>query len=472
MIKRLRSSLLAKVFLLTTVILLFISFFVYGILAWFMPQTYSDTLNEVLDRQVINFITEVEEVTMERSGGLFDQLLERTGVSFLELYKENGEPVDIPSGQSGGSDREYNSAVEAASDDETAPVLWNSYYFSFAGSDASYLLKVYGEASRVMQLKQAFTDILPLLTCVVLAAALLVSWCYAHMITRPVLKISRISKEMSRLKFDWKVSEKHSDELGILEKSLNDMSEKLKTTLTDLETANKQLVKEVEYEKKLDQERLDFFSAASHELKTPITIIKGQLQGMLLGIGVYRERDKYLARSLEVANNLEQMVQEILTISRLESTAGAFTRQQVDYIPLMKEYIRKTEDLLVQKDIQVQLNVPDSVMINGNTLLVEKVFSILIGNAVKYSPDKAVVSITVKRQNDTWNFSIENTGTYIKESEFSKLFDAFYRIEQSRNRKTGGSGLGLYIVQKILQQYGSVCKVCNTKTGVKFYFSL
>lgn len=105
-------------------------------------------------------------------------------------------------------------------------------------------------------------------------------------------------------------------------------------------------------------------------------------------------------------------------------------------------------------------------------MLMEKVFSNLIGNAIKYSPQGASIRISAHMEHEQIKFSFENTGTCIPEDSIPKLFDAFYRVEQSRSRKTGGSGLGLYIVQEILHQHGSECTVCNTQAGVKFSFTI
>ena len=135
-------------------------------------------------------------------------------------------------------------------------------------------------------------------------------------------------------------------------------------------------------------------------------------------------------------------------------------------------YLSETEDLIVGKDLQIHLDVPPSALIAGNKMLIEKVFSNLIGNAIKYSPQGASICITVYMEHEQIEFSIENTGTHIPDDSIPKLFDAFYRVEQSRSRKTGGSGLGLYIVQEILHQHESECTVCNTQDGVKFSFTI
>ena len=292
------------------------------------------------------------------------------------------------------------------------------------------------------------------------------------MITKPVLEISRISEKMSDLQLDWTVDEQRTDELGTLGKNLNRLSHNLSIALSDLQDANRKLEADIEHEKEMEQARTNFFSAVSHELKTPVTIIKGQLEGMLLGIGAYKDREKYLTRSLEIANTLETMVQEILTISRLETAGTDFKKDHLDCIQIIKSYLSETEDLIAGKDLQIYLDVPPSALITGNKMLMEKVFSNLIGNAIKYSPQGAFIYISVHTEYRQIEFSVENTGAHIPEDSISKLFDAFYRVEQSRSRKTGGSGLGLYIVQEILHQHGSECTVCNTQDGVKFSFTI
>jgi len=334
------------------------------------------------------------------------------------------------------------------------------------------MMIVYGSAAQIAELQQSFIQVLPFLLLIVMIVAFLTAWLYSHLITAPVLKISKVSKEMSDLKLNWKIKETRSDELGILEKSLNTLSQKLAFTVSDLQSANEQLKKDIEHERELEQAQMDFFSAASHELKTPITVIKGQLEGMILGIGTYKDHEKYLFRSLEVANTLENMVQELLTISRLHTPTANSKLEQIDCVPIIQNFLRETEDLIVNKELQIMPEMPVSVVITGNRLLLEKVYSNLIGNAIKYSPQGATINISIQKQQEKYQFSIENSGTHIPKDTLSKIFEAFYRIEHSRNRKTGGSGLGLYIVQKILQQHGSFCSVCNTEKGVLFAFEL
>ena len=472
MTKKIKSSLFAKVFLITVIMLFCMSLLVFGMLAWLMPQTYSNKLNTILDERAQGFVSELEQVSLSDSGGLFDQFIADTEINLVELYDSSGDWVALPTNEF-DNEWEGNIGQTAVSGfGETSPVLSNHYYFSFSDCSDRYTLVVYGEAEQISELQQSFIRVFPIILLLVLAIALVISWLYSRMITKPVLEISRISEKMSDLQLDWTVDEQRTDELGTLGKSLNRLSHNLSTALSDLQNANRKLEADIEHEKELEQARTNFFSAVSHELKTPVTIIKGQLEGMLLGIGAYKDREKYLTRSLEIANTLETMVQEILTISRLETVGPDFKKDCLDCVQIIKSYLGETEDLIAGKDLQIDLNAPPSALIAGNKLLMEKVFSNLIGNAIKYSPQGASIHISIHAEHEQIKFSVENTGAHIPEDSIPKLFDAFYRVEQSRSRKTGGSGLGLYIVQEILHHHGSECMVCNTQAGVKFSFTI
>ena len=351
MTKKIKSSLFAKVFLITVIMLFSMSLLVFGMLAWLMPQTYSNKLNTILDERAQGFVSELEQVSLSDSGGLFDQFIADTEINLVELYDSSGDWVALPTNEF-DNEWEGNIGQTAVSGfGETSPVLSNHYYFSFSDCNDRYTLVVYGEAEHILELQQSFIRIFPLILLAVSIVAFVISWLYSRMITSPVLEISHISEKMSDLQLDWTVDEQRTDELGTLGKSLNRLSLNLSTALSDLQSANRKLEADIEHEKELVQARTDFFSAVSHELKTPITIIKGQLEGMLLGIGAYKDREKYLTRSLEIANTLETMVQEILTISRLETAGADFKKDRFDCIQIIKSYLSETEDLIVGKDL-------------------------------------------------------------------------------------------------------------------------
>lgn len=343
-----------------------------------------------------------------------------------------------------------------------------SYLFSFADTNKVYTVSVAGSAHEVNLLKDTLGAISLALFFVIFLIAIIASVIYSSYVTRPVLRLSSVSQKMSELNFDWKCDENRTDELGTLAHSLNEMSKKLSLSLEDLRAANEKLQADIEHERELEQAQLEFFSAVSHELKTPLTVIKGQTEGMILNVGDYQDRNKYLSRSLEIINTMQNMVQEILTVSHIKSSNMDIRKECIDFSAMLSREYMSFEDMIVDKRINWNENISTNLKIMGDKSLIQNVINNLVSNAISYSPEESSITITALNRNGNVVFELENTGVHIPESEISKLFDAFYRIEHSRNRKTGGSGLGLYIVKTILEQHHAIYSINNTSNGVLF----
>ena len=234
----------------------------------------------------------------------------------------------------------------------------------------------------------------------------------------------------------------------------------------ELKGANQKLQADIDKERELERQRVEFFSATSHELKTPITIIKGQLQGMLYQVGRYKDRETYLAQSLEAINTLEKMVQELLTISRLDTPGYVCKKSDIDFSRLINERLIAYEDLFMQKELNIEKSVTPELHIMGDIQLLQKVLDNLLGNAATYSGMGNYIFVRLWNELGKIKLTIENTGVHIPDEDIPKLFEAFYRVEQSRNRQTGGTGLGLYIVKTILELHGAEIEIANSAQGV------
>ena len=136
------------------------------------------------------------------------------------------------------------------------------------------------------------------------------------LISRPLIKINKVAKKMANLTLTIYIEINGEDEIGELSNSLNLMNKNLKESFDKLERMNSQLTEEIEKERKLEKERREFIATISHELKSPITIINGQLEGMIYNIGKYKDRDKYLKESYGVIQKMSELVQEIYTFKR------------------------------------------------------------------------------------------------------------------------------------------------------------
>ena len=327
MIKKNKSSLFTKIFIVTLLLTSLCCMITYGVISWLIPKTYSTTLDASLDSAINSLLTEVKNLTPMESGNLFDEFMMNQNGVLVQLFDSSNREIELPSQNSTTFPVFVTSGVAIESDDPSAYRATHSYIFTFADSDDVYTLTVAGSAQEVNLLKDTLGGIFIILLFVILLVAVLASIVYSHYVTRPVLRISRVSKRMAGLDFSWRCEENRTDELGTLAHSLNEMSQKLSASLTDLKCANEKLQADIERERALEQAQLDFFSAVSHELKTPITVIKGQTEGMILNVGDYQDRNKYLVRSLEIINTMENMVQEILTISRMKSSKVGLKRE-------------------------------------------------------------------------------------------------------------------------------------------------
>ena len=468
MIKKVKGSLFAKIFIVTFLLTSLCCMITYGVIAWLVPKTYSTTLDTSLDSTVDSFLSEIECLTPLESGKLFDEfVLNQNGV-LIQLFDSSNNEIELPSQGSTVFPISVTSGVAIESDDPSAYRATHSYIFTFADSDEVYTLTVAGSAQEVDLLKDTLGGIFLVLLFMVLLIAVLASIVYSHYVTRPVLRINDVSKKMAELDFSWRCNENRTDELGTLAHSLNEMSQRLNTSMTDLKSANAKLKADIERERALEQAQLDFFSAVSHELKTPITIIKGQTEGMILNIGDYQDRSKYLKRSLEIINTMESMVQEILTISRIKSSKVGLKKESIPFSDMLKHEYVQFEDLIVQKSIDWKEKITPNLCVVGDKALLQKAINNLVSNAITYSPEGSAIYLTAFAEEGSVLFLLENTGIHIPDSELPKLFDAFYRIEQSRNKATGGSGLGLYIVKTILEQHQAEYRIENTNRGVLF----
>ena len=244
---------------------------------------------------------------------------------------------------------------------------------------------VVGGTRAVNQAAEAMKRLLPYLLIVILGISLLGALVYSRLITRPIVALSRIARRMAEQDFDARWQRRRRDEIGVLGDSLNLLSENLSTALAQLRQANLALQGDIDRERELDRQRTAFFAAASHELKTPVTILKGQLSGMLAQVGVYRDREKYLARALEVTARMEGLIREILTISRIGSGGYALKREQVDLSARMEEVLCQNSELIERRGLRVLREIAPGVTVLGSASLLSNALDNVLMNAILYS---------------------------------------------------------------------------------------
>ena len=483
--KKLAESLTARIFLITACILLCAGGVTFGLIAWATPSTYTAVVTDDLTAQVDTLVENLTGTALEDSGPVLDGFIRSSGAAAM-LVGPDGQTADTGSQLAVqpvyGDDSvvitssEGDSAVTYAADalgsgDAVAVTMSEQAAISaevwFAGQEAPCTLYVTPRIEAENLAVRALAQMAPWLALALLAFSLLCALGYSRYITRPIVRLNGIAGRMAELDFHWSCGETRRDEIGQLGRSLDAMARRLDTALRELEAANRSLRGEVERERELDRQRTAFFSAASHELKTPVTILRGQLAGMLEGVGVYRDRDKYLLRSLQVTGRMEALVQEMLAISRMETGSVPVKREPVDLSALTEHQLALDRDLLEQRGQRLVSGLTPGLLVTGDPALLGRALGNLLSNASLYSPEGAEIRVWCGLLDGRPALMVENTGAQISEEALPRLFEPFYRAESSRSRATGGSGLGLYLVKMILDRHGAVCTIENTEEGVR-----
>ena len=473
MIKKNKSSLFTKIFIVTFLLTSLCCMITYGVISWLIPKTYSTTLDASLDSAVNSLLTEVENLTPMESGKLIDEFVINQNGVLIQLFDSSNRAIELPSQNSTTFPAFVTGGVAIESDDPAAYRATHSYIFTFADSDDVYTLTVAGSAQEVNLLKDTLGGIFIILLFVILLVAVLASIVYSHYVTRPVLRISRVSKRMAELDFSWRCEENRTDELGTLAHSLNEMSQKLSASMTDLKCANEKLQADIERERALEQAQLDFFSAVSHELKTPIALIQGYAEGLTEGMAEDPEsRDYYCEVIQDEAGKMNKMVKQLLTLTALEFGNDKPVMEQFDLVTLISGVLSSAKILLQQKEAQVIFDASEPVMVWADEFKIEEVVTNYLNNAMNHLDGEKRIEIRIEKNDKEVKVTVFNTGQNIPEEDLGKLWTKFYKVDKARTRAYGGSGIGLSIVKAIMDSHNKACGVQNVKDGVEFWFTL
>ena len=290
MIRKIKSSLWLKVFLLLTVLLFVVSLLLYGTIMAVMPASYRYTLTTNYTEQLSQLITDLERRSVDdATQRIYEFCINHNAGALL-----SGNETSLTFGKEILDEQEQD-AFQTAS---TALAL----------ADGTYTLQIMMSARTVNQLNEAFWRLIPIIGIVVLAISLIVSCFVTRLLTKPILEISDISKRLTTLDMTWRCNTSRTDEVGTLALNLNTMAARLDSTLKELSAANEKLQADIEQERRLEKLRVDFFQAVSHELKTPITVLKGELEGMIYQVGEYKDRDAHLREIFQSEDRLTAII--------------------------------------------------------------------------------------------------------------------------------------------------------------------
>ena len=277
--------------------------------------------------------------------------------------------------------------------------------------------------------------------------SLLASYLYARMISAPILEIKQMTKRMKRLDRTASLPIHSQDEIGVLKQQINDLYHHLLEVIDNLEQQKQENLK-------LEQMKVEFLRGASHELKTPLASLKIILENMRDKIGRYKDRDCYLSVSLDIVDEMNQIVLEILSLSSVQELGG--DKEEIQLDDVVNRILTQNQVLIENRSLSIDNYLP-ATSIFMNLPILKLVLSNIISNAVKHSDKGGVIRIAL--ENEGTDFVIENTSVS-KENISTK----------AQSKKEGG--LGLFVVKYLLEHEELSYRFEESSTGRRFVMVL
>lgn len=309
--------------------------------------------------------------------------------------------------------------------------------------------------------------------CIAIIVSVLLVIGLSNRITRPIMELAGISERMKHLDFNAKYEGNDRTEIAILGNNINEMSEALETTISELKTANNELLKDIERKDQIDEMRKEFLSNVSHELKTPIALIQGYAEGLREGINDDEEsREFYCDVIIDEAAKMNTMVKKLLTLNQLEFGNEVVSMERFNLVTLIRNYIASSDILMKERDISVRMEDYGEIYVWGDEFKVEEVFMNYFTNAIHYAQEEKIIDVKLCQIEQQIRVSVFNTGMPIPEESIEHIWEKFYKVDKARTREYGGSGIGLSIVKAIMESMNQKYGVINYENGVEFWFTL
>lgn len=293
--------------------------------------------------------------------------------------------------------------------------------------------------------------------------ALILSWFFSRTITNPLLHLNEVARQMGKLNFDVRCREDRNDEIGDLGRTLNFLTEKLKNTIEALQ-------EELQKERKMDKMRKQFIARVSHELQTPISLIRGYTEALKDDVAMDENEEKEYFDIIEGETvKMSNLIKDLLDLGQLESGSFKINIESFNIISMIHQSLSKFELMKKEKDLRFRVTEEtDWEYAMGDEYRIEQVITNLLQNAVNHCNIGGLIDITIQEEGDRIKVSVYNDGEQIEEEEREGIWESFYKTKEDKK----GTGLGLAIVKNVLQLHKSEYGVINRETGVTFFFTL
>ncbi|MBN2898666.1 MAG: HAMP domain-containing histidine kinase [Clostridia bacterium] len=306
-----------------------------------------------------------------------------------------------------------------------------------------------------------FQELLFYVALVSLVVAFVGSIILSRHFSRPVVELKELANRIAQLDFSGRYVENREDEIGALGQHLNVVARELESKLTQLEM-------ELKKEKTMDSMRTQFVAQASHELQTPLTILRNYVEAIQDDIIEANEMDNHVAIMLEEIDDMSDMVSSMLDLNQLRSGQFKIDFDNVEMTALLKSEVERIGESLKLSELNFEVAIDsEEVWIFGDGKRIKQALRNLIENGSKHS--SGYLKLTGRRHGDYYRVSVENSGNAIPQEDLETLWHAFYKAKDNYKK---GTGLGLAIVREIIEGHEGRYAIENTSNGVKSYFEL
>ncbi|HHX61456.1 MAG TPA: HAMP domain-containing histidine kinase [Epulopiscium sp.] len=388
------------------------------------------------------FPERMEDISFPYNEGYFLKQVKQFQVSLLA---DNGKPIqDIEELTITENFAEYKIIIKPIIENDE-----NGYIFAMIS------LQPVDEAISIMRQYYPYYFGFTFLCIIVLA------FVFSKWLTKPLIAINKITEKIANMDFTEKLPVRSADEIGQLSKNINYLSNQVETYIGGLE-------QDLDKERRLETIRKEFIAGVSHELKTPLAIMKSCLS--ILKDGIAAEKREYYFQAMEdEIERTDLLVVNMLDLAKFES--GTYKPELVPFEidKAIIEVCRSLIEQIKEKNLSLTLNIC-SQMVVGHRGLISRVITNFLSNAIRHTENGHTIAITVKCNKHTAEISVENQGKHISEEDRKKIWDQFYRVELRTSKVS--TGLGLSISKEILELHNSIYSVENTKDGVRFFFTL
>lgn len=286
--------------------------------------------------------------------------------------------------------------------------------------------------------------------------ALIVAYFVSRSITLPIRQVKETAQQIARGDFSRRVRIKSKGELGELAESLNTMADELQQKMENL--------------KQLDRVRTDFVANVSHELKTPLTLIKGYIETLQSkAINDKEKTDKFISIIKEHSDRLGYTIDDLLSLSELELSKDCVNRTKLDLKEVIDEISLGFGQALAEKKHSLTVRTQgDDFSIQADRNKIEQAFVNLIDNSIKYTKESGRIEVLLREEGQTVCVTVQDNGIGIPKEHRDRVFERFYRVDKARSRELGGTGLGLSIVKHIvLAHNGKIAIESEPNKGTK-----